>query len=148
MEQLARILGRLPQGMRSDRTRTGLARAVWKRVAGEALASHSRVTAVRRGCLEVAADDEVWARELTTLSATLVSRLRTDYPGLRLRRLNVHADPTSATPAVANGTEPAARTAPGSKEIRRRSETIRDPALRAALLRTAEAYLARSRRRR
>ena len=49
--------------------------AAWKVAAGKKIAEHTRATALVRGSLIVEVEDQIWQRQLTTLSRFLVSNL-------------------------------------------------------------------------
>ena len=51
------------------------ARAAWKVAAGKKIAEHTRATGLVRGSLVVEVEDQIWQRQLKTLSGFLVRNL-------------------------------------------------------------------------
>jgi Dna[CI] antecedent, DciA len=72
MERAGRLIGKLKLKMDDPELR---ACAAWKVAAGKKIAEHTRATGLVRGKLVVEVGDQIWQRQLTTLSRTLVSNL-------------------------------------------------------------------------
>jgi hypothetical protein len=63
--------------------------AVWREVAGEAIARRTRTLRVRRGVLEVEVSDDRWLETLRPLIPRLAGRLASLRPELRVRRFRL-----------------------------------------------------------
>ena len=72
MERAGRLIGKLKLKMDDPELR---ACAAWRVAAGKKIAEHTRATALVRGKLVVEVGDQIWQRQLTTLSRILVSNL-------------------------------------------------------------------------
>jgi predicted nucleic acid-binding Zn ribbon protein len=72
MERAGRLIGKLKLKMDDPELR---ACAAWRVAAGKKIAEHTRATALVRGKLVVEVGDQIWQRQLTTLSRVLVSNL-------------------------------------------------------------------------
>jgi predicted nucleic acid-binding Zn ribbon protein len=72
MERAGRLIGKLKLKVDDPELR---ACAAWKVAAGKKIAEHTRATGLVRGKLIVEVGDQVWQRQLTTLSRTLVANL-------------------------------------------------------------------------
>lgn len=74
--RLGDILGPTMQRIAGSRVMTeAQLRKVWAEVVGEQVANHANVRRLRGSVLEVGVTSDVWATELTYLSATLIERL-------------------------------------------------------------------------
>jgi predicted nucleic acid-binding Zn ribbon protein len=77
MERAGRLIGKL----KLDSLTPGLddpelrARAAWRVAAGKKIAEHTRAVALVRGSLVVEVEDQIWQRQLKTLSGFLVRNL-------------------------------------------------------------------------
>ena len=72
MERAGRLIGKLKLKMDDPELR---ACAAWKVAAGRKIAEHTRATRLVRGSLVVEVEDQVWQRQLSTLSRMLVANL-------------------------------------------------------------------------
>src|SRR5580704_11913655 len=72
MERAGRLIGKLKLNVDDPELR---ARAGWKVAAGKKIAEHTRATALVRGSLVVEVEDQIWQRQLKTLSEALVRNL-------------------------------------------------------------------------
>jgi predicted nucleic acid-binding Zn ribbon protein len=72
MERAGRLIGKLNLKVDDPELR---ARAAWKVAAGKKIAEHTRATALVRGSLIVEVEDQIWQRQLKTLSGFLVRNL-------------------------------------------------------------------------
>ncbi len=72
MERAGRLIGKLKLDVDDPELR---ARAAWKVAAGKKIAEHTRATALVRGSLGVEVEDQIWQRQLKTLSGFLVRNL-------------------------------------------------------------------------
>jgi predicted nucleic acid-binding Zn ribbon protein len=72
MERAGRLIGKLKLKMDDPELR---ARAAWNVAAGKKIAEHTRATALVRGSLVVEVEDQIWQRQLKTLSGFLVRNL-------------------------------------------------------------------------
>ena len=72
MERAGRLIGKLKLNVDDPELR---ARAAWKVAAGKKIAEHTRATALVRGSLVVEVEDQIWQRQLKTLSQALVRNL-------------------------------------------------------------------------
>jgi predicted nucleic acid-binding Zn ribbon protein len=72
MERAGRLIGKLKLKMDDPELR---ARAAWKVAAGKKIAEHTRATGLVRGSLVVEVEDQIWQRQLKTLSGFLVRNL-------------------------------------------------------------------------
>ena len=72
MERAGRLIGKLKLKMDDPELR---ACAAWKVAAGKKIAEHTRATRLVRGSLVVEVEDQVWQRQLSTLSRMLVANL-------------------------------------------------------------------------
>jgi hypothetical protein len=93
--------------------------AAWRRVAGEAIASRTRATGIRRGVLEIVCDDERWLDALASAIPRLAARLARERPDLGVRRFRLRRE----------GHERDGRPIPlpTEDEAREASETARPP---------------------
>ena len=76
-------------GLPRKRARELVLLAAWREVAGEALARRARPSAVTRGVLELAVEDERWIDTLRGLIPRLAGRLAARHPELGVRRFRV-----------------------------------------------------------
>jgi predicted nucleic acid-binding Zn ribbon protein len=74
MERAGRLIGKLKLNVDDPELR---ACAAWKVAAGKKIAEHTRATALVRGKLVVQVEDQIWQRQLSTLSRALVRNLET-----------------------------------------------------------------------
>jgi hypothetical protein len=72
MERAGRLIGKMKLGIDDPELR---ARAAWKVAAGKKIAVHTRAVALVRGKLVVEVEDQIWQRQLKTLSGFLVRNL-------------------------------------------------------------------------
>jgi hypothetical protein len=72
MERAGRLIGKLKLDVDDPELR---ARAAWKVAAGKKIAEHTRAVALVRGSLVVEVEDQIWQRQLKTLSGFLVRNL-------------------------------------------------------------------------
>jgi predicted nucleic acid-binding Zn ribbon protein len=72
MERAGRLIGKLKLKVDDPELR---ACAAWKVAAGKKIAEHTRATRLVRGSLVVEVEDQVWQRQLNTLTRILVSNL-------------------------------------------------------------------------
>jgi predicted nucleic acid-binding Zn ribbon protein len=72
MERAGRLIGKLKLKVDDPELR---ARAAWTVAAGKKIAVHTRATALVRGSLVVEVEDQIWQRQLKTLSQALVRNL-------------------------------------------------------------------------
>jgi hypothetical protein len=72
MERAGRLIGKLKLKMDDPELR---ACAAWKVAAGKKIAGHTRATALVRGSLVVLVEDQIWQRQLSTLSRILVRNM-------------------------------------------------------------------------
>ena len=72
MERAGRLIGKLKLDVDDPELR---ARAAWKVAAGKKIAEHTRAVALVRGSLVVEVEDQVWQRQLKTLSGFLLRNL-------------------------------------------------------------------------
>jgi predicted nucleic acid-binding Zn ribbon protein len=72
MERAGRLIGKLKLDVDDPELR---ARAAWKVAAGKKIAEHTRASALVRGSLIVEVEDQIWQRQLKTLSGFLVRNL-------------------------------------------------------------------------
>jgi predicted nucleic acid-binding Zn ribbon protein len=72
MERAGRLIGKLKLDVDDPELR---ARAAWKVAAGKKIAEHTRAVALVRGALVVEVEDQIWQRQLKTLSGFLVRNL-------------------------------------------------------------------------
>jgi len=72
MERAGRLIGKLKLEVDDPQLR---ARAAWKVAAGKKIAEHTRAVALVRGSLVVEVEDQIWQRQLKTLSGFLVRNL-------------------------------------------------------------------------
>jgi predicted nucleic acid-binding Zn ribbon protein len=72
MERAGRLIGKLKLNMDDPELR---ARAAWKVAAGKYTAGHTRAVALVRGALVVEVEDQIWQRQLATLSEYLLRNL-------------------------------------------------------------------------
>src|SRR5271170_848193 len=72
MERAGRLIGKLKLEVDDPELR---ARAAWKVAAGKKIAEHTRAVALVRGSLVVEVEDQIWQRQLKTLSGFLVRNL-------------------------------------------------------------------------
>jgi predicted nucleic acid-binding Zn ribbon protein len=72
MERAGRLIGKLKLDVDDPELR---ARAAWRVAAGKKIAEHTRAVALVRGSLVVEVEDQIWQRQLKTLSGFLVRNL-------------------------------------------------------------------------
>ena len=72
MERAGRLIGKLKLNVDDPELR---ARAAWKVAAGKKIAEHTRAVALVRGALVVEVEDQIWQRQLKTLSGFLLRNL-------------------------------------------------------------------------
>jgi predicted nucleic acid-binding Zn ribbon protein len=72
MERAGRLIGKLKLNVDDPELR---ACAAWKVAAGKKIAEHTRATALVRGKLVVQVEDQIWQRQLNTLSQALLRNL-------------------------------------------------------------------------
>jgi predicted nucleic acid-binding Zn ribbon protein len=72
MERAGRLIGKLKLDVDNPELR---ARAAWNVAAGKKIARHTRAVALVRGSLVVEVEDQIWQRQLKTLSGFLVRNL-------------------------------------------------------------------------
>ena len=72
MERAGRLIGKLKLNIDDPELR---ARAAWNVAAGKKIAEHTRAVALVRGSLVVEVEDQIWQRQLKTLSGFLVRNL-------------------------------------------------------------------------
>ena len=72
MERAGRLIGKLKLKVDDPELR---ACAAWKVAAGKKIAEHTRATALVRGKLLVQVEDQIWQRQLSTLSEALLRNL-------------------------------------------------------------------------
>jgi predicted nucleic acid-binding Zn ribbon protein len=72
MERAGRLIGKLKLDVDDPELR---ARAAWKVAAGKKIAEHTRAVALVRGSLVVQVEDQIWQRQLKTLSGFLLRNL-------------------------------------------------------------------------
>ncbi len=72
MERAGRLIGKLKLDVDNPELR---ARAAWNVAAGMKIARHTRAVALVRGSLVVEVEDQIWQRQLKTLSGYLVRNL-------------------------------------------------------------------------
>ena len=72
MERAGRLIGKLKLKVDDPGLR---ACAAWKVAAGKKIAEHTRATALVRGKLLVQVEDQIWQRQLSTLSEALLRNL-------------------------------------------------------------------------
>jgi predicted nucleic acid-binding Zn ribbon protein len=72
MERAGRLIGKLKLNVDDPELR---ACAAWKVAAGKKIAVHTRATRLVRGKLVVEVEDQIWQRQLSTLSRALVANL-------------------------------------------------------------------------
>jgi predicted nucleic acid-binding Zn ribbon protein len=72
MERAGRLIGKLKLKVDDPELR---ACAAWKVAAGEKVARHTRATRLVRGSLVVEVEDQIWQKQLSTLSRTLVRNM-------------------------------------------------------------------------
>jgi predicted nucleic acid-binding Zn ribbon protein len=77
MERAGRLIGKLKLNSQTPSLDDPelRARAAWKVAAGKKIAEHTRATALVRGSLVVEVEDQIWQRQLKTLSEVLVRNL-------------------------------------------------------------------------
>jgi predicted nucleic acid-binding Zn ribbon protein len=72
MERAGRLIGKLKLTVDDPELR---ACAAWKVAAGKKIAEHTRATALVRGALRVEVEDQIWQKQLNTLSRALLRNL-------------------------------------------------------------------------
>jgi hypothetical protein len=72
MERAGRLIGKLKVTIADPELR---ACAAWKVAAGKKIAEHTRAIRLVRGSLVVEVEDQIWQRQLSTLSRALVRNL-------------------------------------------------------------------------
>jgi predicted nucleic acid-binding Zn ribbon protein len=72
MERAGRLIGKLKLKVDDPEMR---ACAAWKVAAGKKIAEHTRATRLVRGSLIVEVEDQIWQRQLSTMSRMLVANL-------------------------------------------------------------------------
>jgi predicted nucleic acid-binding Zn ribbon protein len=73
MERAGRLIGKLKLERIDDPELRAC--AAWKVAAGAKIAEHTRATKLVRGSLVVEVEDQIWQKQLTSLSRTLVQNL-------------------------------------------------------------------------
>ena len=141
MEAFTSIVGRSAKRFRNDDMRCAVLRSLWSEAAGAEVAAKSQIVTYAAGYLTVETHTKAWSTQIERLADELVKRLRRRAPGIFLRSLNVRVS-RHASQLTANGsTESAAQLDPLPQTITREAAQVQDPDLRAALLKTAQAYL-------
>lgn len=72
MERAGRLIGKLKLKMDDPELR---ACAAWKVAAGKKVAEHTRASRLVRGSLVVEVEDQIWQKQLSTMSRMLVANL-------------------------------------------------------------------------
>jgi len=72
VERAGRLIGKLKLAVDDPELR---ACAAWKVAAGKKIAEHTRATALVRGALRVEVEDQIWQKQLNTLSRALLRNL-------------------------------------------------------------------------
>lgn len=72
MERAGRLIGKMNLAVDDPELR---ARAAWTVAAGKKIARHARAVALVRGSLVVEVEDQIWQRQLKTLSGFLLRNL-------------------------------------------------------------------------
>jgi hypothetical protein len=129
----------------------------WRKVAGDDIASHSRIVDLRRGALLVEVDHPGWMQMLQMKQEAILKTLASRYPDLAIRMLHVKltpagqfsspASPSSPTPPEAEP-ESAAETPEEplvSKTEKEALDAIHDEDLRNTLLRLKKTLKKKSR---
>jgi predicted nucleic acid-binding Zn ribbon protein len=75
MERAGRLIGKLKIPAKTISAEE-LARAAWPAAVGRKIASRTAAVSLVRGCLLVEVEDNIWQRQLTTMRAQIVGRLR------------------------------------------------------------------------
>lgn len=136
-------------GLSARRARELLLARAWIEVAGQPLASRVAAVSVRRGVLELAAEDQRWAEALADLLPRLAGRVAARHPELGVRKLRVrHGQAREPAVPVTPDPEPDAdRGRPPRERGEVRSEPPAPPSredLEARLRDLAARYLARA----
>ncbi len=112
MERAGRLIGKLKLEVDDPELR---ARAAWSVAAGKKIARHTRATALVRGSLVVEVEDQIWQRQLKTLSGFLVRNLERTLGEALVRDIDFRPMPKRREPQMA--------------ERARGSEDVLDPVL-------------------
>lgn len=116
-------------------------RREWVRTVGPELGRRSRPGELRRGVLEVQADNSPWLQELNLRSGELLARLSARYGGavssLRFSLATTAPPPSDGQARIASSRPgPAPRLSPEeTREVETLASTLEDPALAGALRR-------------
>jgi hypothetical protein len=140
---LSRLGGRLDEGARL--------RSLWQRLVPAPLSQHTHPQHYESGCLLVSADSGAWATRLRYQQGDVIRRLAGDALLAGLNALRIRVAPIAAAPET-----PAPR--PGRRRAHALSDEaavllqgvaheVKDPELRAALLRLAQRHAGALRRR-
>ena len=112
MERAGRLIGKLKLDVDDPELR---ARAAWSVAAGKKIARHTRATALIRGSLVVEVEDQIWQRQLKTLSGFLVRNLESALGEALVKDIDFRPMPKRREPRMA--------------ERARGSEDVLDPVL-------------------
>jgi predicted nucleic acid-binding Zn ribbon protein len=116
MERAGRLIGKLKLDVDDPELR---ARAAWKVAAGKKIAEHTRAVALVRGALVVEVEDQIWQRQLKTLSVFLLRNLEKALGESLVTDIDFRPMPRRREPQRAER-------ARGSQDI---SEDVQDPVL-------------------
>jgi predicted nucleic acid-binding Zn ribbon protein len=116
MERAGRLIGKLKLDVDDPELR---ARAAWKVAAGKKIAEHTRAVALVRGALVVEVEDQIWQRQLKTLSVFLLRNLEKTLGEPMVTDIDFRPMPRRREPQRAER-------ARGSQDIR---EAVQDPVL-------------------
>jgi predicted nucleic acid-binding Zn ribbon protein len=112
MERAGRLIGKLKLDVDNPELR---ARAAWNVAAGKKIARHTRAVALVRGSLVVEVEDQLWQRQLKTLSGYLVRNLEKALGEAMVTDIDFRPMPKRKEPQMA--------------ERARSSEDVLDPVL-------------------
>jgi predicted nucleic acid-binding Zn ribbon protein len=112
MERAGRLIGKLKLDVDNPELR---ARAAWNVAAGKKIARHTRAVALVRGSLVVEVEDQIWQRQLKTLSGFLVRNLEKALGEAMVTDIDFRPMPKRREPQMA--------------ERARSSEDVLDPVL-------------------
>jgi predicted nucleic acid-binding Zn ribbon protein len=112
MERAGRLIGKLKLDVDNPELR---ARAAWNVAAGMKIARHTRAVALVRGSLVVEVEDQIWQRQLKTLSGFLVRNLEKALGEAMVTDIDFRPMPKRREPQMA--------------ERARSSEDVLDPVL-------------------
>jgi predicted nucleic acid-binding Zn ribbon protein len=112
MERAGRLIGKLKLNVDNPELR---ARAAWNVAAGKKIARHTRAVALVRGSLVVEVEDQIWQRQLKTLSGFLVRNLEKALGEAMVTDIDFRPMPKRREPQMA--------------ERARSSEDVLDPVL-------------------